>query len=87
MAGSILCFRPVDKESGQLGSGASVGLARPSGNDLLFFLAGPFRALAFGADTNDAQQMLGYFKTMLSGHRVLNRFKLRGEELNDSTTL
>ena len=39
-------------------------------------------ALAVGADTDDAQQVLGNLETMLSRHRVLQRFEFRRKEFD-----
>ena len=67
-------------------------LFRRSGVDVrlccrfLFFTQARFAA-AVGADAEDAQKVLFDFKAMLGGHRVLNRLKLGGEELNYLATL
>jgi hypothetical protein len=42
---------------------------------------------AFGADADDAQQVLRDFKVMLRGHRVLNRFELSRKELDNLAAL
>ena len=39
-------------------------------------------ALAVGADTDDAQQVLGNLETMLSRHCVLQRFEFRRKEFD-----
>ena len=44
-------------------------------------------ALAVGADTDDAQEVLSNFEAMLSRHRVLKRFKFRRKEFNNLTAL
>ena len=45
------------------------------------------RALALGADTDHAQQMLSDFEAVLGSHRVLERFELSRKELNDLAAL
>jgi len=45
------------------------------------------RRLAFGADTDHAQQVLRDFEMMLRGHRVLDGFELGRKELDDAAAL
>jgi len=52
---------------------------------------GPFalstRRLAFGAEADDTQQVLGDFEVMLRRHRVLDGFELGREELDNLAAL
>ena len=43
----------------------------------------PARRLAFGAEADDAQQMLCDLEVMLCGHRILNGFELGRKELDN----
>ena len=45
------------------------------------------RALALGADSDHAQEVLRDFEAMLGGHGVLERFQFSRKELDDLATL
>ena len=44
-------------------------------------------ALAIGANTDDAQQVLGDFEAMFGGHCILERFEFRRKEFDDLAAL
>ncbi len=44
-------------------------------------------AATLSTHSNDAQQVLGHLEAMLCGHRILKRFQLGGEKLDDPPTL